>query len=402
MTASRTSDIDSSYDAVVVGAGVIGLSIGWRAAQRGLRTLVLDASSPASGATGVAAGMLAPVSEAVFGEEDLIAANLEAARRYPAFVAEVERESRLDTHYRASGTLAVALDRDDAELLRQLHGFQLSLGLEAEWLRGQECRRLEPALAPGVVAGIRSSIDHQIDPRRLARALVGALEKASGELRESCRVKHVSPRADSVLEVTLDSGETVEADQVVIAAGWRSGTLDGLPERVRVPVRPVKGQILRLRGPRQAPLAGRVVRTPRVYIVPRDDGEVVVGATVEERGADTAVTAGGVLELLREAYEALPGVTELELVETVAGLRPASPDNKPIVGRGGLPGFVWATAHWRNGILLAPLTADAVADVLTGAELPEPLAPFGPDRFDRPRRGRHTAPVGEGAASKSS
>ena len=168
----------------------------------------------------------------------------------------------------------------------------------------------------------------------------------------------------------------------MIAAGAESGTLAGLPAHARVPVRPVKGQILRLRA--QAPVtlpARRVIRTPEVYAVPRDDGELVVGATVEERGWDRAVTAGGVLELLRRAYEALPGVVELELVEAAAGLRPGTPDNGPIVGESDVRGLWWATGHWRNGILLAPLTAEAVAGSLAGEEPPEEFAPFGPQRF---------------------
>ena len=181
-----------SYDAVVVGAGVIGLAIGWRAAQRGLRTLVLDAAGPAMGATHVAAGMLAPVSEATFGEESLLALNLEAARGYPRFVEELEQEAGTATEYKPSGTLAVALDRDNAELLRRFHEFQLSLGLDAEWLPRSECRALEPGLAPGVVGGIRSSIDRQISPRLLAVGLLRAFERSGGELRPHAPVTEVT------------------------------------------------------------------------------------------------------------------------------------------------------------------------------------------------------------------
>jgi glycine oxidase len=372
-----------SYDVVVIGGGVIGLASAWRAAQRGLRTLVVDAAEPGKGATGVAAGMLAPVTEAGFGEEQLLALNLESARRYRDFVAELERETAIDTGYRPSGTVAIATDRDEAELLRQLHRFQRSLGLDAEWLRGSECRSLEPALAPNVAGGIRSSIDHQVNPRSLSAALVRALERASGDLRTNTAATP-AVEGERVRGVTLESGERIAAGQVVIAAGWRSGAIAGLPAPASVPVRPVKGQILRLRGSAATPLAGRVVRTPEVYVVPRQDGEIVVGATVEERGADDSVTAGGVLELLRAAYEALPGIVELELVEAAAGLRPAAPDNKPIVGRGRLEGLVWATAHWRNGILLAPVTADGVAALLAGEDPPPELEAFGAERFGPP------------------
>jgi glycine oxidase len=394
MLTSETSADEKAYDVVVIGAGVIGLSLGWRAARSALRTLVLDGGRPGQGATGAAAGMLAPVTEATFGEEDLLALNLEAARRYPDFVAELESETGVLVHYRASGTLAVALDRDDAELLKRLHVFQVSLGLDAEWLRGRECRRLEPGLAPAVVGGIRSSLDHQVDPRALSQALTGALAQSGGELRANASVAAILTGSEGVSGVLLRSGERISAERVVVAAGWRSGEIEGLPENARVPVRPVKGQILRLRGDASAPVAKRVIRTTEVYIVPREDGELVVGATVEERGPDMSVTAGGVLELLREAYEALPGITELELVEAIAGLRPASPDNAPIVGAGALPGLVWATAHWRNGILLAPITAEGVVEMITGGAMPEVLAPFSPDRF-----AREQAVVGGGASS---
>jgi glycine oxidase len=380
-TSERNSD-SKAYDVVIVGAGVIGLAVGWRAARQGLRTLVLEAASPGMGATHAAAGMLAPVTEANYGEERLVALGLEAARRYPGFVAELEHQTGLEVGYRPCGTLAVALDRDEAELLKRLHEFQLSLGLESEWLRSRDCRRLEPGLAPRVVGGIRSGLDHQVSSRALARGLVAALEAAGAELRAGVAVAAIAHHSRRVTGVELQSGEGVSADQVVIAAGWRSGDL-GLPEEWRVPVRPVKGQIIRLRGDRRAPVARRVVRTPEVYVVPRADGRVVVGATVEERGADTAVTAGGVLELLRSAYAALPGIAELELVEATAGLRPAAPDNAPVVGSGGLEGLVWATAHWRNGILLAPLTADAVVALLTRGEESSLFEPFSPARFAR-------------------
>jgi glycine oxidase len=381
MTTSRDSRDSTGYDVLVVGAGVIGLAIGWRAAQQRLRTLVLEAGRPARGATHAAAGMLAPVTEATYGEERLLTLNLEAARRYPDFVGELEQETGAAIGYRACGTLTVALDRDEAELLKRLHEFHVSLGLDADWLPGRECRRLEPGLAPGVLGGIRSSLDHQVSPRALAGALVVALERAGGELRADAPVAALTLSSDRVAGVVLESGETVTAESVVVAAGWRSGELGGLPPDAQVPVRPVKGQIVRLRGDARAPIAERVVGTPEVYIVPRGDGRVIVGATVEERGADTTVTAGGVLELLRSAYAALPGIAELELVEATAGLRPAAPDNAPIVGAGALDGLFWATAHWRNGILLAPVTADAAADVLIGGHLPEIFEPFSPVRF---------------------
>jgi glycine oxidase len=371
----------SAHEVIVIGAGAIGLAIGWRLAQRGVRTLVLEAEQPASGATGVAAGMLAPVTEADFGEEALIALNLAGLRRWPGFAADLQNATGIDCGYRESGTLTVAVDRDDEEVLRRMHGYQRSLGLDARWLSARECRRLEPGLAPRVAGGIDAPHDHQVSPRLLAQALAAALAGAGGELRTGARVVRLAMRPGGA-SVELSRGELLDADAVVIAGGAESGTLDGLPDHERVPVRPVKGQILRLRA--QSPVtlpARRVIRTPDVYAVPRDNGDLVVGATVEERGWDCSVTAGGVLELLRRTYEVLPGVVELEFVEASAGLRPGTPDNGPIVGESGTQGLWWATGHWRNGILLAPLTAEAIARALAGEEPPEEFAPFAATRF---------------------
>ncbi len=379
-----------AYEVIVIGAGAIGLATGWRCAERGLRTLVLDAGEPACGATGVAAGMLAPVTEADFGEEALTSLNLAGAAMWPRFAAALDRVSGSGCGYRETGTLSVAVDRDEAEQLQRLHDHQRSLGLEARWLPARECRRLEPGLAPRIAGGVLAPNDHQVSPRALARSLARALAARGGELRTGARVARVAFGDGASVE--LADGERLQARAVVVAAGADSGALD-LPGEARVPVRPVKGQILRLlaRAP-VVPPAQRVIRSPEVYAVPREDGRLVVGATVEERGWDRAVTAGGVLELLRRAYEVLPGVAELELVECAAGLRPGTPDNGPVVGAGAVPGLIWATGHWRNGILLAPLTAAAVAGALCGDPLPPELEPFSPARFAhaaaeaRPRR----------------
>jgi glycine oxidase len=266
-------------------------------------------------------------------------------------------------------------------LLHRLHDHQRALGLDARWVPGRECRRLEPGLATRVAGGIHAPEDHQVSPRALARALTAALRRAGGELHANARVVRIEPE-DGAVAVVVAGDTRVCAAAVVIAAGADSAQLDGLPDAARVPVRPVKGQILRLRARPPVVLPARhVIRTPEIYAVPRDDGRLVVGATVEERGWDRAVTAGGVLELLRRAYDVLPGIAELDLVETAAGLRPATPDNGPVVGESAAPGVWWATGHWRNGVLLAPITAAAVVAMLRGAEPPAEFVPFAPARF---------------------
>jgi glycine oxidase len=363
------------YDAVVIGAGLIGLACAWRARRRGLSVLVVDrANEPAAGASGVAAGMLAPVTEADFGEEGPLRVNLAGRERWAAFAAELEEVSGLPTGYRDSGALVVAADRDDAEALHRLHEFQRRLGLDTEWLTPSRCRRLESGLSPRIAGGIFAPQDGSADPRATAAALAAVVE----EIALGVGVEAIETAGGRVAGVRTSAG-AIECDRVVVAAGaWSAALAPGEAP----PVRPVKGQILelRVRGEMPDPVE-RLVRTPRCYLVPRGDGRVVLGATVEEQGFDTAVTADGVFRLLEAAWEVVPEVGELELLDARAGLRPGTPDNAPIVGPGEPDGLVWATGHWRNGVLLAPITGEAVAGVLAGEPLPEELAGLAPDRF---------------------
>ncbi|MEV7679193.1 glycine oxidase ThiO [Streptomyces sp. NPDC088341] len=380
----QSSQEKTASDVLVIGGGIIGLVTAWRAAQRGLRTAVVD-PGPGGGAARVAAGMLAAVTELHHGEQLLLGLNLASAESYPEFVAELEEASGQKTGYRACGTLAVALDTDDRAELRELHALQQRSGLTSEWLTGRECRRLEPMLAPGVRGGLRVDGDHQIDPRRLASALLTACERA-GVVFHRAWAERLSVVRDRATGAVLDGGRALTADQVVVAAGSLSGRLAGVPDDVLPPVRPVKGQVLRLTVPRPyAPFLSRtvraVVRGSQVYLVPRENGELVVGATSEELGWDTTVTAGGVYELLRDAHELVPGITELPLTETGAGLRPCSPDNAPLLGPTALPGLHLATGHHRNGVLLTPVTGDALAAALTTGELPDVARPFTARRF---------------------
>jgi glycine oxidase len=380
-----TRAAEHHLDAVVIGAGVIGLAVGWRAAARGLRVAVVEREEPGAGASHVAAGMLAPVSEAQFGEGDLLELGLRSARGWPDFAAELQRASGADPGYRPCGTLLVARDSDEAEALERLLEFRRALGLRVDRLRPSAARALEPALAPTLRLAVHAPDDHAADPRALTWTLVAALRRAGAELRTGADVRAVRTGGERVEGVELATGEFLAARQVVVAAGCWAGAIDGIPAQARVPVRPVKGQILRLRDPAGSGLATRVLRIPDAYLVPRGDGRYVLGATVEERGFDTAVTAGALLELLREMTDLLPGLGELELEEAGAGLRPATPDNAPAIGAGALDGLVWATGHHRNGILLAPVTADLVAGVLSGDGLPDFAAPFAPARFEAAR-----------------
>jgi glycine oxidase len=328
--------------------------------------------------------MLAPVSEADAQERALTRLGLESARRWPAFAAELADVSGIDVGYRESGTLVLARDRDEAEGLSRELALRRQLGLAARELLPSQARTLEPALAPGLRAALEIPGDHAVDPRLVAAALAVAAERAGATLRPNTPVARLLTRDGRVSGLALEDGEEVVSAQVVIAAGPWSDALDGVPRDARVPVRPVKGQLLRLRDPEhdpRGPLLGRVVRYEGGYIVPRGDGRYVLGATSEERGFDTSVTALALHELLRDASELVPGVLELEVEELLAGLRPGTPDNAPVLGASAaLPGLFWATGHHRSGVLLAPATGELLAAALSG-EPGDGVREFSPDRF---------------------
>jgi len=365
-------------DVVVVGGGVIGLAIAWRAAQRGLTVTVLD-PTPGMGASHHGAGMLAPVTEVHYGEEDLLRLNLASATRYPSFVAELEDASGTPVGYRTTGTLAVAFDTDDKAALDDLHDYQSALGLRSQPVTARECRQLEPYLSTAIRGGLLVEGDHQVDPRRLVTALLVACTRTGVDVRQ-VSARHLRVEGDRVVGV-----DDINAGSIVLAAGCWSAELRGLPGHAVSPVRPVKGQILRLRDDVEHPTLQRnvraLVRGRPIYLVPRADGEIVVGATSEEKGFDTRLTVEGTGDLLADARELLPRVSEIELVEASAGLRPGSPDNAPMIGAGALPGLVVATGHYRNGILLAPITADAVVELITSGALPAGFDRFDPCRF---------------------
>jgi glycine oxidase len=373
------SGSSSVIDVAVVGGGVIGLAAAWRARALGLSVTVLERGEiGAECASAVAAGMLAPVSEVEFGEaaRGVLELGLRSARMWPAFAAELEEAAGFDVGLRQSGTLVVARDADEARELERQLALRRSLGLSARRLAPSAARELEPALAPTVRMALEASDDHSVDPRLVLAALRRACERAGVRVRERAGVSAVELDAsgECVTGVVLSDAERVSAERVVLAAGAWSGEIAGLPPHATAPVRPVKGQILRLRDPTGPGLLGRVVRFEGGYLVPRGDGRYVLGATVEERGFESQATVEGVYELLRHARELVPGVLELRIEELSVGFRPSTPDNAPIVGPGAVDGLVWATGHHRNGILLTPLTATLVADALSRAPLRKVLA----------------------------
>jgi glycine oxidase len=359
----------------------MGLGIAWRLAQAGCPVTVYDRAEAGHGASWAAAGMLAAAVETEPGEENLLALTLESQRMWPGFAGELEAASGIAVGYRDEGTMVVALTRDDAEQLRFSYDFQVGLGLELEWLSGAEARRREPHLRPGIPAAVLSPCDHQVENRRLAIALAEAVRRAGAILREHDPVREVEIAGGRACAVVTDHGRD-PADVIVLAAGAWSREVGGIPPAYLPPVRPIKGQMLALRMDPAAPLLRHVIWLPRGYLVPRQDGRLLIGGTVEERGFDDTLTAGGLLALIEGAWRAVPAIEELPIAETWVGFRPGSRDDAPMLGPSGIEGLVVATGHHRNGILLTPLTAAAISAYILTGRLPEAARPFTPERFE--------------------
>jgi glycine oxidase len=377
---SKRGSLSPLPTVAIIGAGVIGLATAWRLAQRGAKVTVFDKGTAGSGATHAAAGMLAAHLEAEPREENLVALNRASQQLWPAFAQELEATSGLPVDLRTEGTFLLALTGDDQSRLKHVLAFQKSLGLPLQWLTTAEVRKREPHLTPTISGAIFSPQDHQVDNRAVAVALRAAVLKAGVTLRENTPVDRIVTSDSRVTGVGV-AGGTIPADVVILAAGAWSRSIEGLPKSALPPVRPVKGQMLALRMDPQAPLLSHVVWAPGAYLVPRKDGRLLIGATVEEKGFDTSLTAGGQLALLEATWRALPGIEELPIHEMWVGFRPGSRDDAPIVGESAIPGLVYATGHYRNGILLTPITADAVATLVMDGEADPRMSNFSFARF---------------------
>jgi glycine oxidase len=405
--------LPAAASVVVVGAGVIGLSLAFELVRREVDVLVLDRCRVGAGAAGVAAGMLAPTSEAEDENSDLVRLALESQRLYPEFVQAVEQASGLACGYRREGTLLVALDRDEADELVRLGRFQDRLGVSAMWLDPEQVQDLEPEISPRVTSALFAPHDHQVNPRALLAALEravkihggrvitnawvsgfdthgGQLRRVIGRIRPAVPDPPTGPSAGARAMQHPGEAFAVRCQSAVLAAGaWSSRDLTW--PAAPLGVRPVKGQLVRLRGP---DLLRHVVRTPRVYLVPRQGGELIVGATMEEQGFDPARTAGAVMDLLWNARLVMPAVYDLEVVEVNVGFRPATRDHLPLIGATEVPGLYVATGHFRHGVLLAPATAALLADLIVEGHLDPMLLPFRPGRCYGARSPRHVQEQG--------
>jgi glycine oxidase len=384
LTAS-VSPIVKPKTVAIIGAGVVGLGIAWRLAARGVAVSVFDKGAAGAGATHAAAGMLAACAEAEPGEEALVALGRDSQARWPAFAQELQQASGIDVELRREGTLVIALTADDQARLFHHLEFQKKLDLPLQWISAAETRRREPHLAGKLAGAVFSPQDHQVDNRKLATALRIAAQAAGASINEHQEVAAISSQGRRVDGIVLADGRKVAADTVVLAAGaWSRGiaaTIADLAPQALPPVRPIKGQMLALRMDPAAPLVTHVIWGPGIYMVPRLDGRLIIGATVEEKGFDATLTAGGLLTLLEAAWRAVPAIEELPIDEMWVGHRPGSRDDAPILGPAPLDGLIYATGHHRNGILLAPVTADTIARLVLDGTLDPAIRPFGIERF---------------------
>jgi len=369
-----------STEFAIIGAGVAGLSIGWRLAKSGVKVTIFERDTAGHGASHAAAGMLAPSSEVAFEEDALLHLGLKSLALYPDFVAELEQDSGLTVDYRDEGTLLIGLDADDATKLEHTHAYRLKCGLSAEKLDAQQARELEPGLDPSLQSALYIASDHQVDPRRLTAALAEAFRRAGGELIEQCGVESIDCAGGAIRALTTANGERVACENILVAAGaWARG-LKGIPPGILPRVRPVRGQMLAVALGEPA-LCRHVIRAPDAYLVPKSDGRLLIGGTMEERGFNPSPTAGGVFELLRGAWETLPGIYDQDLLDIWTGFRPVSIDNLPVLGPTPIDGLWLAVGHGRNGILLTPISAMRSAEAILSGQVPEDLRGFTSARF---------------------
>jgi glycine oxidase len=369
----------------IIGGGVIGLAVGWRLAAAGRPVTLFERGKAGCGASWAAAGMLAPVSEAEPEEAALIDLALAGHALWPSFAAELAQQSGIAIDYWPCGGLHIALKRDEVERLRFLQAFLAYRGLESRWIGMAEARALLPHLSPHAKAALLCPSDHQVDNRKLASALHAAFIATGGVLVEDTEITGLDVVGGQVSGLVAGDRRHA-ADLVILASGAWSGAIDALSPSQRPPVRPVKGQMLCVR--MMTPLIDRILWREGRYLVPRRDGRLLIGATVEEQGFDAQMTAGGVFQLLDQARELLPAIDDLPVDEMWSGFRPTSRDDAPILGPSSLPGLIYATGHHRHGILLTPITAAGIAEYVRTGALPSALQPFTAARFESSRMKR--------------
>jgi len=364
-------------DAIVVGGGIIGCAIAYALAKEGIRVQLIEREEPGCEASSAAAGMLAPQSEAMHEPHGpFFELCRESLRLYPDFVAEIEAVTGLSVDYRREGALFLAFDFTEGEVLAAAYEKQKAAGLPIEDLTADEVRRREPALSDAVQMALSLPGDHQVDNQKLMPALILAAQRRGVEILTGRPVLGLVREGGRVIGVRT-SHDVHTAACVINCAGAWAAMVD--PHRhPPLPVKPIRGQIVVLQA--RAPLLEHVVHSAHCYIVPRRDGRLLIGSTLEDVGYERRVTANALLRLLAAARQVLPAIERCAFVAAWAGFRPDTPDHLPILGEAE-PGLFIATGHFRNGILLAPITARLIAELITSGRTSRDLTPFHPHRF---------------------
>ncbi|MCC6864693.1 MAG: glycine oxidase ThiO [Ignavibacteria bacterium] len=363
----------------IIGGGIIGLSVGWQLAKKGLKVAIYERSKAGQGASHAAAGMLAPQAE--MGFEDIEMFNLcrKSLEMYPKFVDELYSDTGIKVEVEKTGCILPGFDRDDTERLRRLFDFREKVGLDVIWLTGSEAREIEPFLSPRCTGAIWIYDDAQINNRLLLNVLKKAFVICGGKLFEDHEVENINIEGKNIKGIYVH-GSFLNYDTVIVAAGSWSKQINGIPEYLQPPVRPVKGQIISLRLNETCRIT-KVVRAPDVYLLPKSDGRLVIGASVEEMGYDLNPTAGEIYRLLERGWQAVPAIYDLPIESIDVGLRPGSRDHMPIIGNSDVNGLYFASGHYRNGILLTPVTAFELSEWISAGIKSEILNGFGIQRF---------------------
>jgi glycine oxidase len=364
---------------IIIGGGIIGLSLGWQLAKKGEDVEILEREKAGRSSSWAAAGMLAPNAEMGFEDIDLFYLCRKSLAMYPEFLNELYNDSGVKVELDKCGAIMPAFDRDDSERIRRLFDFREKIGMPVEWLSGIEAREIEPYLSPKCTFAVWISDDGQIDNRKLLEGLQKAFLNCGGKLYENHPVEKINIINGKAVGVHIH-GIDIEADNVVVCAGSWSKSIPGIPEELLPPVRPVKGQAISLLLDDTCKVS-HAVRAPDVYLVPKKDGRLVVGASVEEMGFDEKPSAGEIFRLLERAWEAVPSIYDLKIQSIDVGLRPGSRDHQPIIGDSEVDGLFFATGHYRNGILLTPMTAVELSGWIISGSKPEVLNNFQLSRF---------------------
>jgi len=367
---------------LIIGGGIIGLSIAWRLIGIGKKVVVVDKRNLGKEASWAAAGMLSGRLDLKPSEKQLLPIFEKSHHAWPKFAKELENKSGKRIGYRKEGTLMIACDINEEQKLKNNYNFLKNNNIDVSWLSGNKIREKEPYVSNNVLSGFFSPEDHHVNNRYILDALITILKKNKNNciFKENTEVEKIITDKDQVIGVQTRN-ETIKTKEIIICSGAWTNKIKNI-EIKEVPIRPVKGQMVCLKMPKNTSLLKHILWRENVYLVPRDNSDLIIGATEEEMGFDKSLTAGGIYNLLKIAREVLPAIENLSIVESWAGLRPATRDEAPIIGPSKkIKGLIYATGHHRNGILLAPLTSNVIKNYYLNGKIENDFNNLRPGRF---------------------